>query len=213
MPFEDILLPFVAHARSRLAARAGVEYALLCAAAHAALERDLLQRLSKRCQPVLLASFAAYRRKHRLFGFTADDSRTDTRLYQAFVTRLLADGLRKLFLTYPVLARLVATCIGQWVTNFSTFLARVGADTVDLQATFDPQHKPGNVVSLRPGLSDPHHGGQTVLDLKFAGGLRVIYKPRSLAAEEVFYDLLEWFNKTTDFDFRTVAILDRSEYG
>ncbi len=211
--FEDILLPFIVAARRRLAARTGVAYELLSDVAHATLEHKLLVLLSNLCQPVFWVAFSTYRKKHQLFGHSAKESTNRTRLYQSFVTRFLTDGLRDLFLTYPVLARLVTTQIRQWVINFSSFLARVAADHGDLQQTFHHRNRLGQVIWIRTGLSDPHHGGQTVLDLKFSDGLRVIYKPRSLAAEVVFYDLLEWFNKTTDFDFKTIPIIDRTEYG
>jgi hypothetical protein len=43
-------------------------------------------------------------------------------------------------------------------------------------------------------LSDPHNGGRTVAIVESANGTRVVYKPRSLAADVAFAEFVCWMN-------------------
>jgi lantibiotic modifying enzyme len=51
------------------------------------------------------------------------------------------------------------------------------------------------VKHVTPGLSDPHERGQTVAVLEFAGGGRLVYKPRSCEGERIWFSALEWLNR------------------
>ena len=50
------------------------------------------------------------------------------------------------------------------------------------------------MLEVRSGLSDPHDGGRTVAVVRFASGLRVVYKPRPVGLEAAFSRLLQWWN-------------------
>lgn len=52
-----------------------------------------------------------------------------------------------------------------------------------------------NLVSLNGRLSDSHHGGRQVLKLTFSDGLRLIYKPRSLATDLIWADICDRLNQ------------------
>lgn len=50
---------------------------------------------------------------------------------------------------------------------------------------------PGPLTAIEP-LGDSHDGGRRVMRLDFAGGARIVYKPRSIAADLAWRELLDW---------------------
>jgi lantibiotic modifying enzyme len=115
---------------------------------------------------------------------------------------------------YPVLARQVMICIDTWVTTSQEFLTHLCADWFLIQATFAAGQPLGNLVRLDRDQGDRHRGGRTVLIATFAGGLMLVYKPRSLAVDSHFQRLLRWLNaRDVQPPFRTLRVLDRGTYG
>jgi hypothetical protein len=83
---------------------------------------------------------------------------------------------------FPVLARLRAGLEEGVRASVAECLARQKADGIGT----------GRLVSLTPGLSDPHEGGRTVMRLDFSSGERWLYKPRGAAMEAAFARLALW---------------------
>ncbi|HEY6061646.1 MAG TPA: DUF4135 domain-containing protein [Gemmatimonadales bacterium] len=72
----------------------------------------------------------------------------------------------------------------------------------------------GRVVEVRSGLSDPHNGGRTVAIVRFASGLRVVYKPRAVGLEAAFHHLVTWWNERAGhFALFAPRVIDRGKYG
>ncbi|MFL6237628.1 MAG: type 2 lanthipeptide synthetase LanM family protein, partial [Thermoanaerobaculia bacterium] len=72
----------------------------------------------------------------------------------------------------------------------------------------------GRLIEARGGVSDPHRGERTVLLLRFDSGLRLVYKPKPLAADAAFQRLLLWLNRRgASPEFRPLCLLDRGTYG
>ncbi|HEU5201087.1 MAG TPA: type 2 lanthipeptide synthetase LanM family protein, partial [Ktedonobacterales bacterium] len=56
--------------------------------------------------------------------------------------------------------------------------------------------------------------GRSVLLLKFSGGARLVYKPKSLAIDQHFQELLKWLNEHgASPEFQTIKVLDKGTYG
>lgn len=125
-----------------------------------------------------------------------------------------ADSWAAVFRKYPVLDRLVRTLIADWKKNISELRQRLESDWPEILATFSPEKNPGPLAQIYLGLSDPHHGGGSVAELVFAGGWRLIYKPRPLQIDERFQTLLAWLNaRGAEPPFRITQLLDRGNYG
>src|SRR5262249_49957013 len=61
---------------------------------------------------------------------------------------------------------------------------------------------------------DTHRGGRAVIIARFQSGLQVVYKPRSLAGDQHFQQVLAWINDRGDHPpFRLLKILDRGDHG
>ena len=135
--------------------------------------------------------------------------------FRAFVGRL-ADGVEAggLMHEYPVLARQIEICIDHWVVATGEFLRRLCDDWDDIRATFCAEECPGLLVGIETGVADKHREGRSVIVASFSSGFRVVYKPRSLAVDVHFQDLLRWVDDRGDHPrFRTLSIIDRGRYG
>ncbi len=93
-------------------------------------------------------------------------------------------------LAYPVLARQATLLWGHWIAATEELLHRFGEDRAALAALFGGTD-PGPPEALEIGDADGHGGGRLVVVLVFAGGARVVYKPRNLALDQAFARLLE----------------------
>ncbi|HWJ57453.1 MAG TPA: type 2 lanthipeptide synthetase LanM family protein [Vicinamibacterales bacterium] len=176
-PFFDLLVPMLRVARRALAAEHPP--AIFAPDAVARLERHLLRTLARTAELAVFDELKAFRA-------------ADSGGYDAFVRHQLAEGLVPLFCAYPVLARQVAVIIGRWVSATAELASRIVIDREALAATFGDGTETGLVVDIEPALSDAHHGGRRVAALTFASGLRVVYKPRSLALDAAYGRLLAW---------------------
>jgi len=116
-------------------------------------------------------------------------------LYQGFVADCLSDPLGLLYGEFPVLARQTVRLVRQWVERHAELVGRLRADRSELGSAFFQGRDPGPVRALESGLSDRHRDGRQVAVLVFQEGSRLVYKPRSLAAEEAFAGLLTWCSR------------------
>ncbi|HYU32097.1 MAG TPA: type 2 lanthipeptide synthetase LanM family protein [Thermoanaerobaculia bacterium] len=135
--------------------------------------------------------------------------------FASFVERLRDRSTATAILQeYAVLARLAVQELDLWVAASLEFLAHLAGDGPDLVATFFAGEDPGLLTSLDGGAGDRHRGGRSVRIAGFASGARLVYKPRSLAVDAHFQEVLAWLNETGELPpFRTLRVLDRGEHG
>src|SRR5262249_33536166 len=106
------------------------------------------------------------------------------------------------------------TVVDQWVRNTAEFVSRLSADLPELEQLLCGGHNLGLVATLTPGISDRHNGGRTSCRVEFTSGVAAIYKPKNLAAEELYYKLLKWLNEHgAPLPFAIYQVLNRSDYG
>lgn len=171
----------IGYAREWLRRRVGpVVYAGLSRRAHAALEARLSHRLAE--------AEAAPREVERCVRRALAGSDRVT-------PRSTTPSRVELFRHYPVLARVTAELVSDWVSAQAEFLRRLHRDRSRLAIAFFPGADDlGPVRTLDAGVSDEHHGGRTVLRLRFAHGRRLVYKPRDLGPEQVWGHLVRRWN-------------------
>lgn len=222
IPYEHLYWPVAGFAWGRVAGRHPSAESLLGGKARRGLQGYLLQRMagiaSLCLHPLFLAhkSFASSGMMQLLFGggSPSTGSGSAARLYASFVAELGEDGLRPLFTRFPVVARLAATVTLGWINFVGEFLQRLHADRGELERSFGIRAVPGCLRAVKAGVSDPHHGGSTVLILEFSGGQRLVYKPRPLAIDRAFYRLVREINeRLPGLDLGVLKVLDRDGYG
>lgn len=149
----------------------------------------------------------------RLQGLLGEGS-PDQR-FQNFVTKLQdRDYALQLFSEYPVLARQVMVVVGQWENISLEFAKHILAEWPAIKATFSPNQDPGKLTQLQTGAGDKHREGRSVFILGFSSGFRLVYKPRSLAVDIHFQELLTWLNQRGNHpSLRTLQVLDFADHG
>lgn len=204
LPFEDVLLPALWVARQQLLTRLGsaslspehLPLELLSEKAYLTLERDLLVKVVHLCVKTLEFEFS----HSRPLGYSlvnllikqTKDSKSKVH-YNAFVQKLLQDGLLTFFQKYPVLGRLVATQIDFWVEATAEFLQRLKCDWESEIGDWG-QYRVSKVIEIKPSLSDPHHQGRCAIALTLDSGLKLVYKPKDLVLEVAYNQFLDWCN-------------------
>ncbi|MGE5656372.1 MAG: type 2 lanthipeptide synthetase LanM family protein [Actinomycetota bacterium] len=216
LPFEEIWLALVCTAREKLIAQTGSSYGLLTAAAHANLERSLLEELANLGARILFQQFKIFQQQKqpalvRTWQLSASSSNEQ---YKQFIRDLLNGELLAIFQEYSVLARLAGTLTNFWVEATAEFLQRLASDWGEIQQTFQPETELGSVIAIQPRLSDRHRQGRCAIALLFSSGLKLIYKPKSLGTEKAYSQLLIWLNNQgCPLPFKPLKISDRSTYG
>jgi type 2 lantibiotic biosynthesis protein LanM len=172
----------------------------------------LLANLAGQLLPPLSRTLAlelnVARLQGRLHGETPEDRFGD------FFRQLERGAIWTLLEEYPVLARQVVVQTEHWARFSLEVLDRLCRDWPAIRAAFSPDRGPGQLVEISAGAGDTHRQGRSVLKLGFSGGLQLIYKPRSLALDVHFNELLTWLNERGDHPpFRITRVLDRADYG
>lgn len=207
-PFLDASVERLEEAARRLAARAPARV-FDAARVGELFFPNLARALQRMLARTIVWELDVARMKGVLTGTTAEER------FVSFFGGLREPGrLRSLYEEYPVLARLIVEHTERWLRTSVELLERVTADYSALACTFARRQALGLMVGLSGGLSDPHHGGRSVAVVTFESGTRVVYKPKSLAADAHFQDLLRWLT-ASGFSpgFRTLTILRRDGYG
>jgi len=135
-----------------------------------------------------------------------------------FRTFLLSLRARKRALTllseYPVLARQLVRAVENGVAFHLEFFRRLSADWELIRHFFSGDQDPGKLEEVSSGLGDSHRRGRSVLLARFSSGTKVVYKPRSLALDVHFQELLSWLNACgQEPPLRTIRSVDRGDYG
>lgn len=175
----------------------------------AELFRNLLPQLRSKLSRPLVLEMRVSRALGHLNGDTPEER------FKSFIQQIGTDEKRQAFLEeYAVLARQCVITIEQWRIFSLEILSHLCADWQQICATFTPVATPGLLSEVHTGSGDTHRGGRSVVTLTFQSGFKLIYKPRSLALDRHFQDLLHWLNERGSHpSFLTISVLDRATYG
>ncbi|HYX23058.1 MAG TPA: type 2 lanthipeptide synthetase LanM family protein, partial [Thermoanaerobaculia bacterium] len=217
--FLELVRPFVDRARLRLKA----DLTRLVEEAQTPLPftvdsalRLASETLPYRLLPFLSRTLVLELNVARLQGLLPGE--TPQERFAAFVERLRDPRIAESILReYPVLARHAVVDLELFREATVEVFSRLAADWPALVERFFGEpggEDPGPLTALDGGAGDRHRRGRAVRLLTFASGARLVYKPRSLAVEAHFQELLAWVNAQGGHQgFRTLAVLDRGEYG
>lgn len=171
----------------------------------AGLARHLTPKISR----TFVLELHVARLQGRLSGETAEAR------FQSYLDWLHEPAhLQSLLQEYCVLARQLVMSIEQWVRFSLEWLDHLCADWHAISEVFAADSVPGILKAIAGGVGDTHRDGRSVLILTFSSGLRLVYKPRSLAVDMHFQQLLSWLNlRGQQPTFRTLKLLDRGSYG
>jgi type 2 lantibiotic biosynthesis protein LanM len=121
---------------------------------------------------------------------------------------------RALLEEYPVLARQLVALTDRWLNCSLEFLQRLCGDWTAIQAEFGPGQDLGILTGVNLGVGDAHRGGRAVAIAVFDSGFTIVYKPKSLAIDIHFQEMLKWLDdRGAHPPFRRLKALDRGKYG
>ena len=216
LPFEHLFVPIVIAARDRTQEQIFATKHLISDDAIIDLQRLLLVRLSEDFSRILEAEFGSFLALLQLEGldYRAITSNTQSSVYYCkFMQSLFDGGLANLCEKYPVFSYHIVHRVDQWVEIVTEFLQRIFED-IDAIADELDITKSSVIAHLKPGLSDPHDNGRTVIVVEFESGEKIVYKPKSLGPDACYFRIAQWFNSSgTPYDFKILKVVERPNYG
>ncbi|MEA5513526.1 type 2 lanthipeptide synthetase LanM family protein, partial [Nodularia sp. UHCC 0506] len=173
----------------------------------------LLQGLPEQLLFMLNATLVLEMNVSRLQGLLTGNHPQER--FSSFIRRLQNPEVQlTLWQEYPVLAKQVLAVIQRWVENSLEFMQHLCDDWRDICDEFQPPTNPGKLIKVKRGEGETHNHGKSVIILTFASDWQLVYKPRTLAVDVHFQELLLWLNqKGFTPALRTLQILNRDHYG
>ena len=160
--------------------------------ARTSLRRQLQKSLERITRPCFDLEWKSFELAMASLGFApANAALTE----QMFLRDRPNHRLFLLFQKFPVLADLWCLRIHQWRDHVVQVLKRARQDHIALSRLDARKPINGTIKDVRLGLSDPHHGGQSVTLIEFDDGHRVVYKPRPGTSEAAWFSFLTWINR------------------
>lgn len=188
IPFFELWVPFLRNARMLLRNRIGAGVDLLSPSALYDIERQLLTDLAARGVWAAYEAFDLWRSQSGEI-LPCESGKPGRLFYNAFILKALANGLGDFFVRYSSLARRLATAAACWVEATAEMTERLANDFPELESVLNGGGSLGQVTKVER-LSEPHGGGRRVMALTMSGGRKLVYKPRPVACEAAFQDLL-----------------------
>lgn len=177
------------------------------------VESLFLPALALRLKQIIERTLVLELNVARLQGILAGE--TPEERFESFLGRMHdPELLTGLYREYPVLARHMVLAVDQWASSSIELLERLCRDSVLLAGRFRHPHGIGILNHLKLSMGDRHRNGRSVAILGFNSGFQLVYKPKPLALDLHFQQLLRWLNqRISEEEFSTFDIVDQGSYG
>lgn len=146
-------------------------------------------------------------------GLLQGDSKTER--YRFFIECLVDSDFTNSFLhSSPVIvAQLEVICKNWEITNLE-LLTHVSRDHEIVRNHFFPNQPSASIVAINRSQGDTHRQGRSVAIIDYDCDFKLVYKPRSLAADLAFSNFANWFNTIAGEELlSTVSALDCGDHG
>ena len=203
--FSEFLAPFLTVYLRQCLERCGPA---LTSEARFSIARALRRRLSRLCARTIAYELKLANSRGELPGTSSQAQ------YAYFVDEFLARPHERirLFLAYPVLARMLAVVTANMIEVTAEVMARCREDADEIRAKLNGGVGLGPLSLCYAGLSDMHCGGRSAWILQFRSGFKVVYKPRPHEVDAAYASFIEWLNRK-GADLRAARVIVKSEYG
>lgn len=215
-PFEKLFYALVERAEINVIDKTEPQaLALFNASARLDVRIGLLKLLTDLYAPLLYSKFVAILKIHSSDGkLPAAAATTGTNQFDTLIEVLRATELAALFADKPVLLRLTATIVRQWIDTTAELITRLHADITEIRAVITHSAPDVNVQAVGGDLSDPHNFGHSVQIITFEDHTKLVYKPKDLRLDVAWHDLIATFNASLPpIDLKPVKTIACPEYG
>ena len=134
--------------------------------------------------------------------------------YADYQERFLYDRnyIRELCERYPGMKRLLFLRVITVTKQVRRIASGISENAKALKEQFFPGSPFNRIEKIECGLSDTHHGGQTVAKVFLDNRETLIYKPRNLEKDQRFMELYGRFCRRAGLSFQAVRILAGKDY-
>lgn len=133
--------------------------------------------------------------------------------YREFCEELARGRWIELAMRYPVMGRLMIQRAALFGDAVDELADRFLADRPALDESLLPGCLERCIHDIHPGLGDTHNSGRAVMRLHLDGGAILYYKPKPLANEHWFNDVLVPAMRAQGVPLGAVPVLDRGTHG
>lgn len=215
-PFETLFFTVVAIAEANVTDQTTPSaLALFSHEARRDLRNGLLKLLTELYAPLLYSKLVAILKQDRPDGKlppAADSVGSDR--FDQLMRDLRASEFAEIFTEKPVLLRLTATVVRQWIDTTAELINRLHSDISSIRAVIT--HSPPQVLvhAIGGDLSDPHNFGHSVQIVTFDDQTKLVYKPKDLRLDVAWHDLIAGFNASAPpLELKPVRAIACHEYG
>lgn len=146
-----------------------------------------------------------------LHGFNSQDR------YRYFNEEILTNRrfLGYFYEEYTILIRLIIEKIHDWMSFITDIVTHLKEDWEHLKESFSELTYESKVACISTGMGDKHKRGKSVTFVHFENGAVLVYKPRPLAVDNHFQQLVRWLNRgNSDIpDLYEQKIVQRTNHG
>jgi type 2 lantibiotic biosynthesis protein LanM len=180
--------------------------------AEADLFDALSQRISDLLSPVLYIQFRIRTKEQSEESQPGDDQSSD--IYKSYVDDLNSSLYQDLFIQKPVLLRLIATVVRQWINVTSDLIIRLNSDFKNELYKLLAVDESVKVDSISNDIADPHNFGNAVRVITFSNNQRVVYKPKSMDIDIAWANLINYLNTLNPpTKLKTANVIAKDGYG
>jgi hypothetical protein len=215
-PFEKIFYALVTLAEAQVVDKTPPQaLALFNDSARRGLRTGLLKLLADLYAPLLYSRFVAILKLRTPEGkLPASSASAGTELFDKLIEDLRTTDLSLIFAEKPVLLRLTATIVRQWIDTTIELVVRLGEDIAEIKALITHSQPGVNVQAIEGDLSDPHNFGHSVQIVTFDDHTKLVYKPKDLRLDVAWHDLITRLNASSPpLELKPVKTITRHEYG
>lgn len=134
--------------------------------------------------------------------------------YDDFQADFLENGFAHFFSEYASLARILCTSLMQWIDYIHEVIDHLSQDESWIAKDILGEEVLPPIKNIHTAGEDVHLGGRKVLVLTLESGQKIVYKPRTLHAEQAFAEYLEQAAELgLGFNFKSPRMIVRENYG
>lgn len=208
----DAILPFLYVAEQELIKRLDLRKSQFTKEAIGNFSEILAKKIICIGHNVFKEELSSYIDKEYPFFFLGSQ---DTKSFiPEFTDLLLAGAWKNILIKYPVFARLLAMTIDNWINFIIELSTCLDKDKEKLMETFNGNEPLGKLIEVKGELCNSQSKGKIVLILKFAVGVKIVFKPRDLSVDLEFPQFLNWlYLKKFPYVLKTPKALNYHTYG